>query len=74
MTLNELKVGNKAKILKIENLGKLKKRLMDMGITKGEVIKYQRNAPLGDPKEFIIKNTTICIRKSDASNIYIKEI
>ncbi|MDN5304781.1 MAG: ferrous iron transport protein [Fusobacteriaceae bacterium] len=74
MTLSELKIGEEAKIIRIGTLGELKKRLMDMGITKGEIIKYQRNAPLGDPKEFIIKNSTICIRKNDANNIFIEKI
>lgn len=50
------------------------KRLVDMGITAGEIIKLERNAPLGDPQEYIIKSTGIAIRKEDAKNIEVEKI
>lgn len=71
MKLTELERGESAKIVKIGKIGQLKKRLVDMGITSGEVIKLERNAPLGDPQEYIIKGTGIAIRKEDAQNIEI---
>ncbi len=71
MRLTELKRGESAKIVKIGRIGELKKRLVDMGITSGETIKLERNAPLGDPQEYIIKGTGIAIRKEDANNIEI---
>ena len=71
MKLTELKRGESAKIVKIGKIGQLKKRLVDMGITAGETIKLERNAPLGDPQEYIIKGTGIAIRKEDAQNIEI---
>ena len=43
-----------------------------MGVTNGEIIKLERNAPLGDPQEFIVKSTNIAIRKQDAQNIEIE--
>lgn len=74
MKLCELKNGERAKIVKIGRLGELKKRLIDMGVTAGEIIKLERNAPLGDPQEYIVKGTGIAIRKEDAKNIEIEKI
>lgn len=74
MKLNELARGESAKIIKIGNIGELKKRLVDMGITSGEIIKLERNAPLGDPQEYIIRATGIAIRKQDAENITVEKI
>ena len=73
MKLTELKRGESAQIVKIGRIGQLKKRLVDMGITSGEVIKLERNAPLGDPQEYIIKGTGIAIRKEDAQNIEVSK-
>ena len=74
MKLCDLKNGEKAKIVKIGKIGELKKRLVDMGITAGEIIKLERNAPLGDPQEYIIRSTGIAIRKEDAKNIEVEKI
>ena len=74
MKLCDLKNGEKAKIVKIGKIGELKKRLVDMGITACEIIKLERNAPLGDPQEYIIKSTGIAIRKEDAKNIEVEKI
>ena len=74
MKLTKLNRGEKATIVKIGKLGELKKRLTDMGITSGEVIKLERNAPLGDPQQFLIKGTGIAIRKEDTNHIQIKDI
>ncbi len=74
MKLCDLKINEKAKIVKIGRIGELKKRLVDMGVTSGEIIKLERNAPLGDPQEYIIKGTGIAIRKEDSKNIEIEKI
>lgn len=74
MKLTELNRGEKATIVKIGKIGDLKKRLTDMGITSGEVIKLERDAPLGDPQQFLIKGTGIAIRKEDANHIEIKDV
>ena len=74
MKLCDLKNGEKAKIVKIGRIGELKKRLVDMGVTAGEIIKLERNAPLGNPQEYIVKATGIAIRKEDAKNIEVEKI
>ena len=74
MKLNELKRGERARIVKIGKIGELKKRLVDMGVTAGEIIVFERFAPLGDPQEFRIKENGIAIRKEDSENIEIELI
>ena len=74
MNLSELQKGDTAKIIKVGKLGELKKRLVEMGITTGEIIKFDRNAPLGDPQEFLVKENGISIRKEDSRNIEIELI
>lgn len=74
MNLSELKKGEKARIIKIGKIGELKKRLIEMGITPGEIILFDRNAPLGDPQEFLVKENGISIRKEDSKNIEIELI
>lgn len=74
MKLCDLKNGERAKIVKIGRIGELKKRLVDMGVTAREIIKLERNAPLGDPQEYIVKATGIAIRKEDAKNIEVEKI
>jgi Fe2+ transport system protein FeoA len=74
MKLTDLKRGQKAKIVKIGKVGELKKRLVAMGVTAGEDIKFERNAPLGDPQQYVVKGTGVAIRKQDAQNIEIDHI
>ncbi len=72
-TLDKLEVGKTAVIKSINLKGGLKKRLMDMGITKGEKIKVIKKAPLGDPIEFSVKGYNISLRRSEAKEIEIEE-
>ena len=74
MKLCDLKNGERARIIKIGRIGELKKRLVDMGVTAGEIVKLERNAPLGDPQEYIVKGTGIAIRKEDAKNIEVRNM
>lgn len=74
MNLGELKQGEKGRIIKVGSIGELKKRLTDIGVTAGEIVILQRNAPLGDPQEYIIKSCGISIRKKDAVNIEIEKV
>ncbi|MGL4402845.1 MAG: FeoA family protein [Fusobacteriaceae bacterium] len=74
MKLTELNRGECARIGKIGKIGELKKRLIDMGINAGQIIKLERNAPLGDPQEYRIKGNSIAIRKKDAENITVEKI
>lgn len=72
-TLREVKVGHTAKVVKLHGEGALKRRIMDMGITKGVVIKVRKVAPLGDPIELHVRGYELSIRKSDAEMIEIEE-
>ena len=65
-TLRDVKVGHTAKVVKLHGEGALKRRIMDMGITKGVQIKVRKVAPLGDPIELHVRGYELSIRKSDA--------
>ena len=72
-TLKELKVGQSAKVVKIHGEGALKRRIMDMGITKGVLVTVRKVAPLGDPFELNLRGYELSIRKADAEMIEIAE-
>ncbi len=72
-TLNELSVGMKAKILRIKNTAEgLKRRLLDMGVIPGTMIKVEKVAPLGDPIEVSVKNYRLSLRRDEASQIIVE--
>ena len=73
MTVRDLKVGQKGRIVRNRTTGALKQRFMDMGITKGTVVEVFKIAPLGDPIEIEIRGYNLSIRKDDASKIEIEE-
>lgn len=68
-TLKEVKVGQSAIIKKIHGDGALKRRIMDMGITKGVEVNIRKVAPLGDPLEITVRGYELSIRKADAGLI-----
>ncbi|MEG0830431.1 MAG: FeoA family protein [Anaerovoracaceae bacterium] len=70
-TLKDLKVGETAKVTKLHGIGMVKRRIMDMGITKGTEITLRKVAPLGDPMEINVRGYELSIRKSEAENIEI---
>ena len=72
MTLREVKVGQTAKVVKLHGAGPVKRRIMDMGITKGQVIHVIRVAPLGDPMEVTVRNYELSVRKADAEMIEVE--
>ena len=74
MTLYDLAVGKSGKILKNHAQGAIKQRFMDMGITKGTIIKVLKVAPLGDPMEIEIRGYNLSVRKDDAREIEIEEM
>ena len=74
MTLREVRVGQSAKVLKLNGTGPVKRRIMDMGITKGQVIHVIRVAPLGDPMEITVRNYELSVRKADAEMIEVELI
>lgn len=72
-TLKEVKVGECATVTKLHGAGALKRRIMDMGITKGVCIKVNKLAPLGDPMELTVRGYELSLRKSDAELIEVEE-
>jgi len=74
MTLREVKVGQTAKVTKLTGTGPVKRRIMDMGITKGQLIHVRKVAPLGDPMEVTVRNYELSVRKADAEMIEVELI
>ena len=70
-TLRDVPVGETAKVIKLHGEGSVKRRIMDMGITKGVEIYVRKLAPLGDPMELNIRNYELSIRKADAAMIEV---
>ena len=66
MTLRDVKIGQTCKVKRIHGEGALKRRIMDMGITKGVEIYVRKVAPLGDPVEITVRDYELSIRKTDA--------
>ncbi len=71
-TLNDIPCGESAKVTRIHAVGALKRRIMDMGITKGTEIKVRKVAPLGDPVEINVRGYELSLRKNDAENIEVE--
>ena len=74
MTLRDVKIGNTCKVKRIHGEGALKRRIMDMGITKGVEIYVRKVAPLGDPVEVTVRGYELSIRKGDAELIEVEEL
>lgn len=72
-TLKDVKVGETATVAKIDGEGATKRRIMDMGITKGVEIYVRKIAPLGDPIEVTVRGYELSVRKADGEMIIIKE-
>ena len=71
-TLNQVKVGETVKVTKIAGEGPIKRRIMDMGITKGVEIYVRKVAPLGDPVEITVRGYELTVRKADAAIIEVE--
>ena len=71
MTLNELGVGKTAKVVRLNGEGAVKRRIMDMGITKGVDVTLRKVAPLGDPLELTVRGYELTIRKDEAEKIEV---
>ena len=70
-TLRQAKVGQTVRVVKLHGAGAVKRRIMDMGITKGVDVHIRKVAPLGDPVEVNVRGYELSIRKSDADMIEI---
>ena len=72
MTLKEAKIGSTVTVKKLTGEGAVKRRIMDMGITKGVSVYIRKVAPLGDPIEVTVRGYELSLRKADAEMIEIK--
>ena len=72
MTLREVEVGGAVKIVRINGVGPVKRRIMDMGLTKGTEVTVRKIAPLGDPIELTVRGYELSIRKDEAAAIDVE--
>ena len=71
-TLKQAKIGDTVKVVKLHGEGAVKRRIMDMGITKGVQVHIRKVAPLGDPVEITVRGYELSIRKADADRIEVE--
>ncbi len=71
-TLNRVEVGKTVKVVKLHGEGAVKRRIMDMGITKGVEVTVRKVAPLGDPFELTVRGYELSLRKADAEMIEVE--
>lgn len=71
-TLKEAKIGDTVKVVKLHGEGAVKRRIMDMGITKGVTVYVRKVAPLGDPVEVTVRGYELSFRKADAEMIEVE--
>ena len=72
MTLKEVSVGQTVKVAKLDGEGPVKRRIMDMGITRGAEVHIRKVAPLGDPVEITVRGYELSVRKADAQCVEVK--
>jgi len=70
-TLKDVKVGASATVVRVHGEGALRRRIMDMGVTKGVTVKVVKVAPLGDPMELSVRGYQLSLRKADAAMIEV---
>ena len=73
-TLKYVEIGKTVKVVKLRGEGAVKRRIMDMGITKGVEVKVRKVAPLGDPIEVTVRDYELSVRKADADMIEVEDI
>ena len=71
-TLKDLKIGQSARVVKLHGEGAVRRRIMDMGMTKGVVVTVRKVAPLGDPLELTLRGYELSLRKDDAAMIEVE--
>lgn len=71
-TLRDVKIGETVRIVKLHGEGAVKRRIMDMGMTKGTEVYVRKVAPLGDPIEVTVRNYELSLRKADAEMIEVE--
>ena len=70
-TLRQVKAGDTVKVVRLHGEGAVKRRIMDMGITRGVEVSVRKTAPLGDPVEITVRGYELSIRKADANMIEV---
>lgn len=73
-TLKEAKVGDTVRVVKLHGQGAVKRRIMDMGLTKGVEVQTRKVVPLGDPIEVTVRGYELSIRKADAELIEVESL
>jgi ferrous iron transport protein A len=73
-SLKDVKIGGTAKVVKVHGEGAIRRRIMDMGITKGVELYVRKVAPLGDPLEIHVRGYELSLRKADAEMIEVEDI
>ena len=73
-TLKEVRVGETCRVKKLHGTGAVKRRIMDMGITRGEEIYVRKVAPLGDPVEITVRGYELSLRKADAEMVEVEPL
>ena len=73
-TLKEVKVGQSCTVAKLTGTGAVKRRIMDMGLTKGTAVHVKKVAPLGDPIELTVRGYELSIRKDEAASIEVTDV
>ena len=71
-TLKDVKIGGRATVVKVHGEGPIRRRIMDMGITKGVEVYVRKTAPLGDPLELNLRGYELSLRKADAEMIEVE--
>ena len=71
-TLKQAKVGDTVRVVKLHGEGAVKRRIMDMGLTRGVAVHIRKAAPLGDPVEITVRGYELSLRKADAEMIEIE--
>lgn len=71
-TLKEISCGDSVRVVKLNGLGPVKRRIMDMGITKGVEVSVRKVAPFGDPMEVTVRGYELSLRKADAEMIEVE--
>ncbi|MBQ5471281.1 MAG: ferrous iron transport protein A [Treponema sp.] len=73
-TLKDIRIGKTVRVVKVEGEGAIKRRIMDMGVTKGTEVYVRKVAPLGDPIEVKLRGYELTLRKQDAEMIQVEDL
>jgi ferrous iron transport protein A len=72
MTLNDIAIGDSCVVTKLNDTGEIRRRIMDMGLTKGATVSVRKVAPLGDPIDLIVRGYHLSLRREDAKMIEVE--